>query len=673
MKGVCEKCGKELGFFERSLKISNSRINIQYDALCSDCHQTIKEGIDQVDAMYQRILRNLNKNSDVTNMAAVPIDLLIFFGIEALLVTEPNYYSETTSLNQTIINRSERMISKQNDMARIVYKTLSYGFSENLDNWGLGKSTDFIAHMLKNILVLEQIAMNCSEEVPKTYVNAFFTPRGFIMERIEKRSLVYVTVPDQQVIDYVVKQADDSYEFEFTNLFYSGDSDKTVKCTINGNETADQLKKIIDRFNSHTTTKEENKRQNTIKIIKEKVIKDLAAVKPEEKPEKINLDCVLLCAVKNFYDDPEGREAALDDPEGLFVEFLMQEYPENLKGFNLESKEEIAEYIKTNTHFTAGFSVKYEKTTARKGWGFFTNRGYIVGFEGSKRRLFVYTDEYPNDLYFPCNEVIYNGRQYLQLPMEEALPGEFREFDGLIFFSGDVKKIADIGEFFNRNNLFYQMDNFVEVEEGIYNDPEQLMEVKRISDRLFRDFGYLPFCLYDEWYAIQEALRDDDLLMKRLIPEKKGIPKKYGQEDPVYASKIIKAFKEGAKELQTNLNLQSLSIAKGILWCYFKESLMDALSKEWVRIGGDFVAEGDDMTSAFMKYAGLTGIEPEKTYYIGLFIYYLMERRVLPDIDFLDNYERAVQTFIECRKNITAPKQTIFEEIQEEKTKERGE
>ena len=100
---------------------------------------------------------------------------------------------------------------------------------------------------------------------------------------------------------------------------------------------------------------------------------------------------------------------------------------------------------------------------------------------------------------------------------------------------------------------------------------------------------------------------------------------------------------------------------------------MDALSKEWVRIGGDFVAEGDDMTSAFMKYAGLTGIEPEKTYYIGLFIYYLMERRVLPDIDFLDNYERAVQTFIECRKNITAPKQTIFEEIQEEKTKERGE
>ena len=670
MKGFCEKCGKELGFFERSLKINNSRINIQYDALCTDCYQTIKEGIDQVDAMYQRILKNLNKNSATTNMAAVPIDTLIFFAVEALLVTEPNYYSESTSLNQTIINRSERMVSKQSDMAKIVYRTLAYGFSENLENWGLSKVTDFTEHMLKNTLYIEQIAMNCSEEVPKTYVNAFFSPRGFIMERIEKRSLVYVMIPEKQVIDYVVKQTDDAYEIEFTNLFYAGDTDKTVRCYLNGNDLAELIQKMVDRFNAHTTTKAENKRQNIIAILKDKVAKDLASVKPEEKAAQINLDCVLLCAVKNFRDDPDGRQAAFDDPDGLFVAFLYQEYRTNLAALNLETCEQAAEYIRANSHYATGFNVKYEKDAARKGWGFFTNHGYIVGFEGSKRLLFVYTDKYPNDLYFPCNEVIYNGKQYLQLPMEDEVPGEFREFEGLIFFSGDVKKIAEIGEFFNRNNLFYQMENFVEVEEAVYGDSEQLMEVKRISDRLFRDFGYLPFCLYDEWYAIQENLREDDLLMKRLIPEKKGLPKKYGQEDPIYAEKIIKAFKEGAKELQSTLKLQGTSVAKGILWCYFKESLMNILSREWVRIGGDIATDGDDITSAFMKYAGLTNIEPEKTYYIGLFIYYLMERRILPDIDFLDNYARAVQTFLECRKNITAPKQYIFQEIQEEKSTE---
>ena len=124
MKNCCEKCGKELGFFERSLKINNSRINIQYDALCSECHRTIKEGISQIDEMYQRVMGNLKENYHATNMAAVDIDTLIFLAVEALLVIEPNYFSDKTSLNQTIINRTDRIINKQNDMAKIVYKVL---------------------------------------------------------------------------------------------------------------------------------------------------------------------------------------------------------------------------------------------------------------------------------------------------------------------------------------------------------------------------------------------------------------------------------------------------------------------------------------------------------------------------------------------------------------------
>lgn len=224
-----------------------------------------------------------------------------------------------------------------------------------------------------------------------------------------------------------------------------------------------------------------------------------------------------------------------------------------------------------------------------------------------------------------------------------------------------------ISHYFERNNMFYQMENFIEVEEAVYGDPEQLMEVKRVSDHLFRDFGYMPFCLYDEWYVIQKELRQDDILLNRLIPEKSGLRKRYATGDVIYAPKILDAFKNGAKELQANLEIAGESIAKGLLWCYFKASLIDTLSKEWVRIGGDILAAGDDLVTAFFKYSSLKTIEPEKTYYIGLFIYYLMDKNILPDTDFLDNYERAVQTFLECKREVD---RTLAEQPAEPITRE---
>ncbi|SDP76840.1 hypothetical protein SAMN04515624_12840 [Eubacterium maltosivorans] len=670
MKNCCEKCGKELGFFERSLKINNSRINIQYDALCSECHKTIKEGISQIDEMYQRVMGNLKENYRATNMAAVDIDTLIFLAVEALLVIEPNYFSDKTSLNQTIINRTDRIINKQNDMAKIVYKVLLYGFFDNLENNGLDKSKNFVSYMMQNTLYMEQLSMNCSEEVPRTYVNAFFSRKGFIMERIEKKTLLYVMIKDETVIDYEMKQTEDYYLIDFKNLFYTGDPGKNVQCYVNGVENAKTITKTIDNFNTKTTKKEERRIRDTLNIINEKVVRDLKSLKPDEAIDTIHLDCVLLCIAKNIRNDPEGRKSPIQAPDGLTVDLLWKKYTANLALMGIDSKEKAAEYIAKNCLYADGFHVKYGKKDPETGWAFFTTKGYIVAFDQSKRLFFMYTDDYPNDLYFPCNEMMFNGRQYLQLPMEDEVPND-DELDGILFFSRDVKLIMGIGHYFERNNMFYQMENFIEVEEAVYGDPEQLMEVKRVSDHLFRDFGYMPFCLYDEWYVIQKELRQDDILLNRLIPEKSGLRKRYATGDVIYAPKILDAFKNGARELQDNLEIMGESIAKGLLWCYFKASLIDTLSKEWVRIGGDILAAGDDLVTAFFKYSSLKTIEPEKTYYIGLFIYYLMDKNILPDTDFLDNYERAVQTFLECKREVDRtlaeqPAEPITQEINTE-------
>ena len=117
-------------------------------------YRTIKEGISQIDEMYQRVMGNLKENYHATNMAAVDIDTLIFLAVEALLVVEPNYFSDKTSLNQTIINRTDRIINKQNDMAKIVYKVLLYGFFDNLENNGLDKSKNFVSYMMQNLSLI---------------------------------------------------------------------------------------------------------------------------------------------------------------------------------------------------------------------------------------------------------------------------------------------------------------------------------------------------------------------------------------------------------------------------------------------------------------------------------------------------------------------------------------
>ena len=64
----------------------------------------------------------------------------------------------------------------------------------------------------------------------------------------------------------------------------------------------------------------------------------------------------------------------------------------------------------------------------------------------------------------------------------------------------------------------------------------------------------------------------------------------------------------------------------------------------------------DNALSAFFKYVNLKNIEPDKVYFMGLFIYHLMDREILQSDNFLENYEGAVRIFLECRRVIEEPK-----------------
>lgn len=648
MKDCCEKCGKALGFFERGLKLNNTRINIQYDALCTDCHKILKEGIAQVDTMYQRIISGLKDGYAVTNLASVDVDTLIFLAAEALLATEPDYASDKTSLNQTLINRGERLVNKQEDMARIVYKVLAYGFHENLEKAGLDKSSQFTAYMLKNTLYLQQLAMNCSESVPRTYVNSFFSVRGFIAERIETKTLIYIPIEQGSRLEYTINREGDYTVIDFENITYAAD-DKKVRYYLEDRKTAEALIRTLEAFNTRTTKQEERRLRDIIDVINTGIIQDLRTLKPNEPVEQVPLDCVILCLMKNIRKYPEGRSVDFSDEEGLIAELLYKKYAANLKALSLNTRADIVDYLEKNCLYTERVGLKYNRQPAETGWAVFTRRGYIVAFMKSRQMLFMYEDSYPNDIYLPFNSMMLNGTQYLELPMDDT---EEQALTGLVFLSKDIGKITRIQDYFELNNSFYQMNRYMEVENVVYSDAEKEEEVRRLAGRMFRDFGYVPFCLYDEWYTIQKNLRESDPLLKKLIPEKQKPNQNWLSDDIIYAPRITEAFKESAKELNTTLELGDLSVARALLWCTFKDCLIETLSAEWVRIGGDIAKEGDTLMTAFFTYSRLTEIEPAKTYYIGLYIYYLMDRQILPASDFLDNYEKSVQTFLECWREV---------------------
>ncbi|PKM71177.1 MAG: hypothetical protein CVU92_09805 [Firmicutes bacterium HGW-Firmicutes-17] len=210
--------------------------------------------------------------------------------------------------------------------------------------------------------------------------------------------------------------------------------------------------------------------------------------------------------------------------------------------------------------------------------------------------------------------------------------------------------------FFERHNLYYQMETFLKKQKEVQRKREKYLQVQRIINHIFNDFGFLPYCIYDEWYVIQTELKKDDILLNKLIDTDAGLRKNYTLGQITYAPKIIEAFNRGAEAVQNSLNIVEDSVARAILWVAFKEAVTETLSQEWVRIAGEILDKEDNALSAFFKYVNLKNIEPDKVYFMGLFIYHLMDREILQADNFLENYEGAVRIFLECRRVIEEPK-----------------
>jgi hypothetical protein len=661
MKAPCNKCGKTIGFFDRNYKIENDKLKINYDVLCGDCHGVVKKGIEKLENMYQWMMENLKKNKDVqkNGMVSVEADLLILLAVEALLSVAPDYYDLDSPLNRTFIRAKEtRGIDRQRDMVRIIHILLLYGFEANLKEQGLDSPRSFIAYMIQNEQFLEEVEVNCGTGDELIKANVFLSRRGMIIDPATNSKLIYISIPSDLLVDYQVQSSEIINEVILKNVYYPWDNKKNVVLTLVSESVLFAVANAIDRFNQKTAKLQDKLKKDSLEYFNDRVVEDLEKIKPGEFIEAIHLDCLLLCIVKNLKSQKMFSMKALFDPKGTTIELLWAYYRQNLRNMGIDNNEKIVTYLLKNCLYAEGFNIKHGNKPSDKGWGFFTTKGYIIYFRRSRQVFFIYTETFPNALYHPCNRVTYENKQYLQLIMNNgrALGEEQRELDELIFYSDEPETINQMERFFERHNLYYQMETFLTKQKEIQRKREKYLQVQRIINHIFNDYGFMPYCIYDEWFVIQKELKESDLLLNKLIDTDASLRKNYALGEVAYAPKIVEAFNRGAEDVQNALNIVEESVAKAILWVAFKDSVTETLSQEWVRIAGEILDKEDNALSAFFKYVDLKHIEPDKVYYMGLFIYHLMDRGILRSENFLENYEGAVRIFLECRRVIEEPK-----------------
>ncbi len=514
-----------------------------------------------------------------------------------------------------------------------------------------------MAYMINNELFLEEVEVNCSKEEELVTANVLISRRGLIIQAETLNKLIYIPISADTVVDYSVEVTGIINEMSLKNIYYSQNNKKNIVLTLKSEKMMLSIANAIDRFNKKTERLQNILKKESFEYFNDCVLIDIKKLKPDDFIEAIHLDCLLLCIVKNLKSQEIFSMEELFDPKGTTIEVLWAYYRHNLRNMGIDNNEKLITYLLKNCIYTEGFNIKHGNKPSDKGWGFFTPKGYILFFRRSKQVFFIYTDTFPNGLYNSSEKVCYENKYYLQLIMNSAQSQitEYRELDELIFFSQDDTVITQMERFFQRHNLYFQMETFLKTKKEIKGKREKHLEVRRIINHIFTDYGYLPYCIYDEWYMIQKELKGNDLLLEKLIETDHVAHENYTLGRTIYAPKVIEAFNQGVEKCQESLGIKGISVAKAILWTELNEAVTKTLSEEWVRVAGDILEKEDNTLSAFLRYVNLKNIESDKVYYMGLFIYHLMDRGILPSDNFIDNYEGAVRIFLECRRVIDEP------------------
>lgn len=665
MKKTCNRCGKEMGLFERSYPGKTDKVNLHYDVLCNNCHEELGLLSAKMEAMAEALNTSLRGEDDTLDLTSVDVDGLISQGVAAVFAVDQHFPAPEGDFNRYYFDEETASADPDRMLAEIVWGILSVGFTANLNRENLNGREKFVGYMTHNTLFVESVEMNIEDDRERSTCTLFLGRRGLAALETSTGNVTHVEIPPDYVIDYGIEAGrGDESKITFKNLVYAEDDQRMISLWLKNETMVNRIGMMVQGLNAVTKKKEDRLTRDLLTTLKEKTNRDLKKLRPGEAIYTIPLDCVLLFLVKNFRTAVSPEEQLQLKPQEILATMVYNDYRPNAKSAKLITQGAIEEYLANSTIYAEELGVCYGSEEEELGWAYYTRRGYIVGFELSRRIMFVYEDIFPNNIYFPYRTQSNTQVDTLQLPLEKRI--DRPAGDWLTFIEAEPKYLKAMAAFFDKNNLYYQMAKYVKLEDDLAEDEPAQKEIKRVADLMFRDFGYLPFCLYREWFGFEKALRAKDPLLARMIPDRKP---RYGEEQhPYFSQKLLEVFVNGAAELRRELHLPTESIARAMLYTHFTEHLKTTAAAEWRRLGGDIAYLADNTYLAFLKYIRGERLQPDVKYYFGLFIYYLMDKGIMRDENFLNNYDKAIDTYFECKRELKhsedkAEPKFIFEEI----------
>lgn len=651
MKSKCELCNRELGFFERSLKIENTKLGIAYNTLCSACHRSITLAIDEINSICLNIVKALNGKYSRYRYASNDINVLLFLAVKEIFKQLPDFSDPNNLVVKTFYPETNNVKTSFDYLIEVTYKVLRNGFSSVLGRYGLDVFESFKGYMLKKCMLIEQVLCNCGKDGEIIYADIFVSNSGLVFFSKKDDIVRSIFTSRDRTLKYKLIDIGVTYDLEIKKQRYNNLKVRP-QIMFNREDQRNDLVHKIQEYNSSKQERIESELRALINNLNITIEKDLRLMHPNEELKNIPFDSVLVSIIKTLFEQDITQDYVKEAPDGLLALIVDQCYQDNFIRSGMADISEIQDYILDACLFVTDFSSAFENRPSRPSFAFLTPRAYMIKQLNHDDFYLDTRIDYPNDLYCNYQYMIFQGKEEFFIPTATS---EKRD-DGYFFLTGirisskTKKPLEELEEYFSKNALtYYQSELAYEIDQLDQFKEKELIDYAR---RVFVGYGYLPFSIYDEWATIERRVRDSDILMKNIIPERE---KKTGTNGAkiFYAAKTVNNFEHQASNLARDFGIKKLPVARGLLWETLKEEILKAGSEEFIRLVGDIVNETDNLESAFIKYSALTTIEPEKAYYLGLFIYYLMNKGLFEQTDFLDYYDEAVKNYLKINPGNT--------------------
>lgn len=639
-------CGRELGFFERALKIENPQLGLSHRVLCSNCHREISLGIDQINEISQEVEKALITRFSKYPYASNDINILIFLTVQKIFEIKPDFANVHGLLLQIFYPDEKDTVKTPFDyLIEITYKVLRDRFTSVLGRYGLEALDNFIGYMSRTCLFFQQQKCNCGEKGAFVYADVFVCQAGFIFFDTKDNLIRNLFISKDRTVRFSETQEGATFDFNILKQRYHKTKVLPIIC-FNRRDQRSLLVKRVEEYNNQKRERINSELSALINNLNVSIEKDLREIHPNEILSNIPLDSIIVAIIKTLFEEDIDQEYVKEAPEGLLSLIVENFYQENFEKSGLAELSEIQDYILDECLFVHDFEAAFgNKEGMKPAFAFLTPNAYMIKYVDSDKAFIQTRFNRPNDLYCDYQYMIFEGKQefYITTSSSEKNKEGYYFLTGVRINSKKKEPLRKLEGYFRSKALDYYQSEYEK--EKRRKDNLQDKEFINAARNIFIGFGYLPFCIYDEWSAIEQSIRNSDILMHDLIAKRE--PRTGTNNARIfYTGKTVNSFEQQAAKAAENLGIKRLPIARALLWEVLLEEIQRVCSEEFIRLGGDIIKETDSLEEAFLKYSSLSSIQTEKAYYLGLFIYYLLSKGMFSSENFLDHYNEAVKMYI---------------------------